>query len=310
MNLSQRNVDNMDTLDGMKTFVAVIAEGSFSAAARRLDMSPQLTSKYVAQLEERLGARLLNRSTRRLSLTEAGKAYNERCRQVLADIDDMESAIGDLTVKASGTLRINAPMSFGISHLASAAARFQADNPAVGIELTLNDRIVDVVGEGFDLAIRIGRLEESALVARRLAPIRLLVCASPAYLRQHGTPLRPEDLEEHLCLGYSYSRERSHWRLERNGRTHEVPVDGSFVANNGDALRLAAVDGAGIILQPSFIVGEDVRAGRLQVVLPEYKVADLALYAVYAHRQYLSAKVRLFIDYLRDHFGSPPYWDA
>jgi len=300
----------MDTLDGMKTFVAVVADGSFSAAAQRLDMSPQLASKYVAQLEERLGARLLNRSTRRLSLTEAGKAYNERCRQVLADIDDMENAIGDLTARASGTLRINAPMSFGVSHLASAAARFQAENPAVSIELMLNDRVVDVVGEGFDLAIRIGRLEESALVARRLATIRLLVCASPDYLRRRGTPQSPEDLGEHLCLGYSYSQDRSHWRLERNGRTHTIPVGGTFIANNGDALRLAAVEGAGIILQPSFIVGEDVRAGRLQVVLPEYRVADLAVYAVYAHRQYLSAKVRTFIDYLGDYFGSPPYWDA
>lgn len=300
----------MDTLDGMKTFVAVVAEGSFSAAARRLDMSPQLVSKYVAQLEERLGARLLNRSTRQLSLTEPGQAYSERCRQVLADIDDMESAIGDLTARASGTLRVTAPMSFGISHLASAAARFQADNPAVSIDLMLNDRVVDVVGEGFDLALRIGRLEESGLVARRLAPIRLAVCASPGYLRQHGTPVTPEDLTSHNCLGYSYSQERSHWRFERDGRTHVVPVDGTFVANNGDVLRLAAVADAGIILQPTFIVGDDIRAGRLQVVLPEYEIADLALYAVYAHRQYLSAKVRAFIDFLDGRFGSPPYWDG
>lgn len=293
----------------MKTFVAVVAEGSFSAAARRLDMSPQLVSKYVAQLEDRLGARLLNRSTRRLSLTEAGQAYHERCQQLVADIDDMESAIGDMTAKASGTLRINAPMSFGITHLASAAARFQCENPAVSIDLMLNDRVVDVVGEGFDLALRIGRLEESGLVARRLAPIRVVMCASPDYLRQHGTPATPEGLAGHNCLGYSYSRERGHWRLERDGQMHAIPVEGTYVANNGDALRLAAVAGAGIILQPTFIVGQDIRAGRLVVVLPDYRAADLALHAVYAHRQYLSAKVRAFIDYLDDCFGSPPYWD-
>ena len=158
----------MDTIDGMRTFVAVVRDGSFSAAARRLDRSPQLVSKYVAQLEQHLGVRLLNRSTRRLSLTEAGQAYSDRCRQVIADIDEMESAVGDLHASASGTLRINAPMSFGITHLAKAIAGYQAGQPDVSVELDLNDRFVDVVGEGYDLAVRIARLEESSLIARRL----------------------------------------------------------------------------------------------------------------------------------------------
>ena len=300
----------MDTIDGMRTFVTVISDGSFVAAATRLDMSPQLVSKYVAQLEERLGVRLLNRSTRRLSLTEAGKAYGDRCRQVLADIDELEAAVGEMTARARGTLRVNAPMSFGVSHLAPAIAGFQISQPDVNVDLVLNDRVVDVLSEGFDLAIRIGRLQESSLVARRLAPVRLMVCASPAYLEKHGTPTSPTDLSEHNCLNYSYHSERGHWTLERNGKTQTVEVNGTICANNGDALRLAALADAGVILQPTFIVGKDIRAGRLQVVLPSYRVADFAVYAVYPHRQYLSAKVRTFIDYLACYFGSPPYWDV
>ncbi len=169
----------MDTIDGMRTFAAVVAEGAFSRAAERLDMSPQLASKYVGQLEARLGVRLLNRSTRQLSLTEAGRAYYERVREVLAEIDDIENAVGDMTARARGTLRVNAPMSFGQVHLARAITEFQAVQPEVEVALTLNDRVVDIVNEGYDLAIRIGRLEESALVARPLAPVRLVVCASP-----------------------------------------------------------------------------------------------------------------------------------
>lgn len=299
----------MDTIDGMRTFVAVVQEGSFSAAARRLQMSPQLVSKYVGQLEDRLGARLLHRSTRKLSTTEAGQAYSERCRQVLADIDEMEDAVGDMTVQARGTLRINAPMSFGVSHLARAVALFQAEQTGVSVDLTLNDRVVDIVSEGFDLAIRIARLAESTLVARRIAPVRLIACASPAYLEAHGVPASPADLAEHNCLGYSYASDRGQWTFQRDGEAHPVGIKGSFSANNGDALREAALAGAGIVLQPSFIVGSDIRAGRLQALLPDYSVPELNLYAVYAHRQYLSAKVRAFIDFLSGYFDSPPYWD-
>jgi len=299
----------MDTIDGMRTFVAVVRDGSFTAAAQRLGISPQLASKYVGQLEERLGARLLNRSTRRLSLTEAGAAYNERCREVLADIDAMENAIGDMTTTASGVLRVNAPMSFGITHLAAAAAGYQRENPAVSVELTLNDRYVDIVSEGYDLAIRIGRLEVSTLVARQLAPVRVVTCAAPAYLSAHGAPATPQDLANHNCLIYSYSQDPRHWHYSRDGEDHSVLVDGAFSSNNGDALRLAALAGAGIIAQPAFIVGNDIRNGDLAVVLEDYELPELGLYAVYAHRQYLSAKVRSFVDFLPGYFGSPPYWD-
>ncbi len=299
----------MDTLDGMRTFVTVVRHGSFSAAARELAMSPQLVSKYVARLEDRLGVLLFNRSTRRLSLTEAGHAYGERCRQVLDDIDEMESALGDLGAHPRGTLRINAPMSFGVTHLAPAVAAYQVSHPAVHVEMQMSDRVVDVVAEGFDLAVRIGKLEESALVARQLAPCRLVVCASPGYLDRHGEPATPAELEQHNCLVYSYYSTRGDWSFERNGERHTVHIDGSFVANNGDAVTQAAIAHMGIILQPTFIVGKALRDGRLKIVLGDYTLPDLGVYAVYAHRHYLSAKVRTFVDFLAGHFGEPPYWD-
>lgn len=299
----------MDTIDGMRTFAAVVAEGSFSRAAERMDMSPQLASKYVGQLEARLGVRLLSRSTRKLSLTEAGRAYYDRVRQVLAEIDDMENAVGDMSARARGTLRINAPMSFGQLHLARAIAAYQSEQPEVEVDLTLNDRVVDIISEGFDLAIRIGRLAESSLVARRLAPVRLVVCGSPGYFECHGVPQAPGDLSRHECLRYAYSADYDRWSFEHDGGRDTVRIKGGFSANNGEALRAAALAGRGIILQPTFIVGEDIRAGRLRTVLDDYRVAALDVHAVYSHRQYLSAKVRTFVDFLADYFGSPPYWD-
>lgn len=299
----------MDTLDGMRTFATVVAEGSFSRAAERLETSPQLTSKYVGQLETRLGVRLLNRSTRQMSLTEAGRAYYDRVRQVLADIDDMENAVGDLTARARGTLRINAPVSFGGLHLTRAISQYQETQPEVEVDLALNDRVVDIISEGFDLAIRIGQLEESSLVARPLAPVRLVICGAPEYFRRRGVPETPEQLSEHDCLRYTYAADPDRWRFHRDGKLHSVPIAGSFSANNGDALQVAALAGKGIVLQPTFIAGEDLRAGRLQPVLNEYQLPELIAHAVYAHRQYLSAKVRTFVDFLAGYFGSPPYWD-
>lgn len=299
----------MDTINGMRTFAAVAAEESFTSAAERLEISPQLASKYVRQLEERLGVRLLNRSTRRLSLTEAGQAYYDRVRQILLDIDDMEGAVGDLSARARGTLRINAPMSFGQLHLAQAICEYRDTQPEVEVDLTLNDRIADVVSEGFDLAIRIGRLEESSLVARRLASARVVACGSPAYFQSRGIPETPEQLADHECLRYAYFSGFDRWRFERNGKAHTVRIQGPYSANNGDVLRIAALAGEGIVLQPTFIVGEDIQSGRLQTVLDEYCPPVLNIYAVYAHRQYLSAKVRTFVDFLAAYFGSPPYWD-
>ena len=292
----------MDTLDGMRTFVAVVSEGSFSRAAHRLDMSPQLVSKYVAQLESRLGARLINRSTRRLSVSEVGRAYYERCQDVLADIDEM--------AVAQGTLRINAPMTFGTMHLSSAIAEYQRGQPDVSVDLTLDDRVVDIISEGYDIAIRIGRLPESSLVARKLAPIRLVVCASADYLEDRGVPGTPQDLQDHDCLRYTLAPDTDRWSFRKGDEAHDVQVTGSLLANNGDAIRLAAVAGRGLALQPTFIVGDDIRAGRLQRVLEDYEIEPMGVYAVYAHRKYLSGKVRTFVDHLDNYFGSPPYWEC
>ena len=300
----------MDTFDGMRTYVAVVSEGSFAGAARRLNISPQLVSKYVGQLEDRLGARLLNRSTRRLSITEAGQAYFDRCQYVLAEIDEMEAAIGDTTVTARGTLRINAPMTFGTLHLSKAIAEYQCSQPDVRVDLTLDDRVVDIVSEGYDVAIRIGHLQESSLVARRLAPVRLVVCGSPSYLAKRGVPAVPGDLEGHDCLRYTISAGHNKWRFRQGSDSFEVAVNGSMSANNGDALRLAAIAGIGLVMQPTFIVGQDIRNGVLQTVLDDYEVEPMGVYAVYAHRQYLSGKVRTFVDFLDGYFGSPPYWEC
>lgn len=300
----------MDTVDGMRTFAAVISEGSFSGAAERLSMSPQLVSKYVAQLESRLGARLINRSTRRLSITEVGMAYFERCQDVLADIDEMESAVGDATTAARGLLRINAPMSFGTLHLTRAIAEYQCGQPEVSVDLTLDDRVVDIVSEGYDIAIRIGRLRESSLVARKLAAVRLVICGASDYLADRGVPDTPQDLKDHECLRYTLSSNSDRWRFKDDETTYDVRVQGRFSASNGDAIRLAAMAGRGLALQPTFIVGDDIRAGRLQLVLENYEVEPLAVYAIYAHRKYLSGKVRTLVEFLSGYFGSPPYWEC
>lgn len=300
----------MDTLDGMRTFVTVVQEGSFSAAARRLDRSPQLVSKHVAQLEKYLGTRLLNRSTRRLSLTEAGTAYAGRARVILDEIDDMEGAVTGMTARAQGTLRVNAPMSFGISELSAVIADYQREQPDVDVDLTLNDRVIDVVAEGFDVAVRIGQLRESALIARKLAPVDLVLCAAPAYLERHGEPASPDDLAGHNCLAYAYAAERREWAFERDGRQVRVPVRGNFRANNGDALCRAAVAGAGVILQPAFIVDHDLRRDALRPLLDAWHTPALGVYAVFAHRQFLSAKVRTFVDFLAARYAGKAGSDA
>ncbi|KAA1172856.1 LysR family transcriptional regulator [Marinobacter salinexigens] len=299
----------MDRIDAMRAFIAVVNEGSFTRAADRLDLSPQLVSKYVSQLEQHLGTRLLNRTTRRIHLTEAGTRYHLRAVQVLNDIDDMENQMGDMHTEAKGVLRISAPVSFAIRHLAPLLSDFQKAHPAVSIDLQLNDRKVDILEEGFDIALRIGQLKSSSLVAKRIAPIRLVMCASPAYLAEHGTPENPEDLSGHRYLRYSYMDpaaipEVLQWIKQT------TPSRGSgMVSNNGDVLVEAAIAGAGITLQPSFISGSAIRNGQLQVILSKYEPEPMGLYAVYAHRQLLASKVRSFVDFMDGYFGDPPYWD-
>ena len=299
----------MDRIDAMRAFVTVVNEGAFTRAANKLDMSPQLVSKYVSQLEQHLGVRLLNRTTRQIHLTEAGTSYHQRAQQVLHDIDDMESQIGDLQTEARGLLRISAPVSFAIRHMAPLLSEFQKTHPGVGIDLQLNDRKVDVIEEGFDVVLRIGHLKSSSLIAKRIAPIRMVVCASPAYLKQNGTPQHLEDLQGHRYLRYSYieldASQPLHRWLQNNGQNDS----NGMTSNNGDVLVKAAIAGAGIALQPTFISGPAIKEGKLQVILQEYEPETMGLYAVYAHRQLLASKVRSFVDFIDGYFGNPPYWD-
>lgn len=300
----------MDRIEAMRAFVTVVNEGTFTRAADRLDTSPQLVSKYVSQLETHLGVRLLNRTTRRIHLTEAGSHYYQRSQQVLSDIDDMENQLGDLQTEAQGLLRISAPVSFAIRHMAPMLSEFQRAHPAVGIDLQLNDRKVDIVEEGFDIALRIGRLKSSSLIAKRLAPVRLVLCASPAYLEQYGTPGKPEDLSGHRYLRYSYMNMDPGHSLQKWLQDNSRESTRGMVSNNGDVLVEAAIAGTGIVLQPTFIAGAAIREGKLRVVLPEHEPEPMALYAVYAHRQLLASKVRSFIDFIDGFFGDPPYWDG
>lgn len=295
----------MDRLDAMRTFVTVVSEGSFTRAATKLNMSPQLVSKYVSQLEEHLGLRLLNRTTRKVHPTEAGSQYSARALLLLEELDDLENQLGDYQQSAQGVLRLSAPVSFGTSHLPALLMDFQRAHPAVALDVKLDDRKVDIVEDGFDIALRIGALKSSSLIARHLAPIRLVTCASPAYLQQHGTPENLDELKDHHYLRYSYmdnSESLIHVALASRQKN-------AFTCNNGDVLLQAAIAGAGIVIQPTFIAGPAVAQGDLKIVLPEYEPAPLGLYAVYTHRKFLPSKVRAFIDFASGYFGSPPVWD-
>ncbi len=269
-----------------------------------------MVSRQVAALEAELGARLLHRTTRALTLTEAGRRYFERASRILLDIEEADASVGQLQAAPRGLLRVNAPMSFGFLHLAPAVPEFLGRHAEVEIEMTMNDRFIDLVEEGFDVAVRIGSLEDSSLVARRLAPIRRTVCASPAYLAKHGTPRCPDDLRAHECLGNINLGRAQEWRFEApDGRPWPVEVRGRLRANNGDALRAAALKGLGLAYLPSFIVGCDLQSGALVSVLDGFIRQDRAVHAVYPHARLLSPKVRAFVDFLVERFGPEPYWD-
>jgi|ERR1019366_1207328 DNA-binding transcriptional LysR family regulator len=293
----------MDILTSMRVFATVVGTGSFTGASDRLDMSRAMVSKYVINLEEHLGTRLLNRTTRRLSLTESGSAYYERCLQIISDVQEAEQAAGQLTTKPRGTLKITMPVAFGLHRLGPVIADYVQLHSEVKLDISLSDRYVDLIEEGFDLAIRIGTLPESRLVARKLGVARSIVCASPAYLKQHGSPTQPADLTNHSCLGYTYTNSGNEWRLKSEDIEEVIHIAGAIKANNGDMLRLAALNGAGLIFQPLFIVEEDLQTGRLVQVLSVYTSTEFGIYAVYPSRKHLSAKVRTFVDFLVGRLG-------
>jgi len=300
----------LDRFTGMAVFVKVVDASSFAAAARHFGMSPAMVSKHVQTLEERLGVRLLNRTTRRVSATEVGQNYYERCLRILTDLDEAERAAGDLQTAPRGLLRVTAPVSFGMRHLAPAIADYLIAYPDVAIDLSLDDPYVDLVEERFDLAIRVGQLADSSLMARKLCTVAMVVCASPAYLAAHGAPRTPSDFSDHDCLVYTYSTQQSMWRFfDRSGTEHLVRISGRFLANNGDALRALAVNSVGIIFTPDFIVDEDVRTGRLVPLLQDYTTLETPVHAVFPHGRYLSAKTRTFIDFIASRFAHPANHD-
>jgi DNA-binding transcriptional LysR family regulator len=295
----------------MRVFGAIVEAGSFASAARRLRLSRAVVTKHVAALEDRLKVRLLERTTRRVAVTEAGARYYERCTQILAEIEDAEREAAQATAVPRGTLRISAPHTFATKHIAPHLAEFRRQFPDVDLEIVLSDRFVDLLEEGFDLAIRIADgLPESSLVARRLAPCRFVVCGAPAYFERHGEPRTPDDLAGHPCLGYTLSpREHSWVFVCPQDQRHVVNVNGPLRSNSGDLLRAAAVGGAGVMLLPTFYVGKDLEAGLLKAVLTDYRVQEYGIHAVYPSRKHLTAKVKTFIDFLSERYGPDPYWD-
>jgi DNA-binding transcriptional LysR family regulator len=294
----------------MAVFARVVEAHSFTAAARQLGMSKSAVSKAVAGLEDRLGARLLNRTTRRLSLTEIGQAFYERSARVVAEAEEAELAVTRLQATPRGRLRVSAPVSFGIRHLGPALPDFMARCPEVRLDIDFADRFVDLVDEGYDLAVRIGHLPDSSLVARRLAESRLVVCAAPGYWDRRGRPERPQDLAGHDCLTYAYHPNPSEWPFQGPEGRIAVRVDGGLRTNNGDVSLQAALAGLGVVRLPTFIVGCDLAAGRLEAVLAAYEVPPVGVYAVYPHNRHLSAKVRAFVDFLAERFGRQAAWEA
>ena len=300
----------LESLADIAVFVRVVERGSFTLAAEDLGLSRAVVSKYLSRLEERLGARLLNRTTRRLALTEAGATLFEASRGALERIEEAESALARFQQSPRGRLRVSAPMSFGILHLGPALADFSRRFPDVTLDVSLDDRFVNLVAEGIDVAVRIGTLTDSSLVARRLGITRAVACASPGYLAEHGEPQSPEELASHDGLIYSYLASGNVWRFTtRDGREIPVAIAGPLRVNNGIVLAEAAIAGRGVLLSPSFYVAPMLRDGRLKRILADYRLPELGIYAVYPQREHVPPQVRVFIDYLAARFGRKPDWE-
>lgn len=298
----------MDRIAGMQVFARVAELGSFVRAAEALGLSTTVVSRRVQQLEARLGARLLQRTTRRLSLTEAGREYLARAQAILAALEAAEALTLESRTQASGTLRVSAPVSFGIRHLAPRLGAFARAQPGVRPDLALADRVIDLVEEGIDVAIRIGRALQPTLVARPLTTTRLMVCASPEYLQRHGAPATPAALREHRVLGYAYAATGDTWHFRQDGREVQVRTQPVLRSNNGDLLLAAAEQGLGLVLQPGFLVADALRAGRLRRVLAGHEGPALTVHAVYPAREFLPAKTRVFVDFLVAAFAGPAPW--
>ncbi len=297
-------------MSDVAAFVCVVEAGSFTAAAERLGLSKSVVSKYVSRLEDRLGARLLVRTTRRLNLTEVGQVFYDRSREGLAAIVDAEEQVSVLQGEPRGTLRISCPMSFGVLHLAPAIADFTDRYPEMSVDMRFDDRKVDLVEKGFDMAVRIAAELDPGLTARRVGPCRHALVASPDYLERHGTPRTPKDLAAHNVITYQYQQSPWQWEFRAPGAPPvTVAVTGRLQMNNSLAIRRAVLAGAGITRTPTFVVGEDLRRGRLRALLTDYELLEVSIWLVYPQRQHLAPKVRAFVDFVADRFSGTPYWD-
>jgi DNA-binding transcriptional LysR family regulator len=303
----------MDRFDNMRVFAKVVETSSFAGAAARLGISASMVSQHVKELEERLGARLLNRTTRKVSLTETGRAYYERCTRLLADLEETEQAVSDMHAAPRGELRVNATPTFGILQLAPAIADFTARFPGISVELMLSNRMADLIEESLDVAVRVGLVPDSSLIARQLAPCRMVVCGAPSYFEKQGIPRSPADLTNHNCLtvavtGLSYYRM---WHLTApDGTALNLSPMGNLRTNSGAVLKVAALAGHGLVCLPTYLVGDALQSGRLVTVLDDYTAPPLTLRALYPHSRHLSAKVRAFVDFLASRFGREPPWDS
>jgi DNA-binding transcriptional LysR family regulator len=295
----------MDRFQEMKVFAAVIEAGSFTRATEVLGMSKAAVSRYVGELEERLGLRLLHRTTRKLSPTTEGEIFYARCRELLDNLDEAEAEITSRSGEATGLLKVNVPVTFGLMHLAPLWPAFLARHPKLAIDITLSDRVADLVEEGFDAAVRIGQLSASTLISRKLASTRLVLCASPEYLQRRGAPSRPDELLQHDVISYSLFSTGENWTFTGPDGEVSVKVAPRVRTNSGDTCRAAALQHQGIILQPTFIVGADLAQGLLREIMPGYRSAELGIHAVYPSRKFVSPKVRLLIDFLVEAFADP-----
>lgn len=300
----------MSRYEELETFVRIVEAGSITAAAKQLHVAKSAVSRRLKELEARLGTQLITRSTRQLTLTDSGRALYERGTSLLADWSEIEAVIQDAHCELSGTIRIAAPLSFGLAHLSPALIDFSQAHPDLGFDIDFNDRQIDLIAEGMDLAIRIGNLPDSNLIARKIAPIRFAAFASPDYLKRHGTPQSIEDLKAHTEIRYGNRRTTGWPYTLPNGDTGRVEMQSQICATNGDFIRDAAMAGLGLAIEPRFIVYQQLRAGDLVEILPDVRWPELNAYAVYPPTRHLSQRVRRFVDFLVERFKGTPYWDS
>jgi len=300
----------MEGFSAIPVFIAVVERGGFSPAAKLLGISKSAVSKRINQLEQNLGVKLLHRTTRKISLTEAGEHFFEHAEIANNAAKDAEDAVAQLQGEPQGRLRINTPMSFGRLHIAPLIPAFLKRYPKISIDMVMSDEVIDLVGSGFDVAIRSGNLVDSNLIARKLAPLRSVLCASPEYLEKYGYPKSLADLKQHNCVLFSFSRDLREWTFNKEGLSEAIEIRGNYQVNNSEALQEALLQGIGIGRLPTFVASTEIKAGRLTPLFPEYEMLEQSIYAVFLERQYMPAKVRAFLDFAIEYLGDDePYWE-